>query len=76
MATKNESKAATPPVQETKKTVSASTYTVEEFMAVPNSVGVSSPDLIKAAFKIAGKEKATVEEAKKIVEKFKNKEVK
>lgn len=52
------------------------TYTVEEFASAPNSLGVSTPDIIRAAFKVAGKDKATIEEAKNIINKFKLKEVK
>ena len=52
------------------------TYSVEEFASAPNSLGVSTPDIIRAAFKVAGKDKATIEEAKNIINKFKLKEVK
>ena len=63
--------------QETKKaTVQEATYTVAEFAKAPAKLGVTSPDIIKAAFATAGKTEATVEQAKAIVEKFKNKEVK
>lgn len=68
MATKNETK----PV---KKTPVIPTYTVEEFASAPESLGVDSPDIIVAAFAFAGKDKATIEEAKKLVTTFKNKEV-
>ena len=54
----------------------APTYTVEEFVKAPKTIGVESPDIIRAAFKVAKKDSATVEEAKKIVENFKKKEVK
>ena len=53
-----------------------SVYTVDEFAAAPKSLNVNSPDIIRAAFRLAGKDKATVEEAKKIVTDFKKKEVK
>lgn len=52
------------------------TYTVDEFAAAPKSLEVNSPDLIRAAFKVAGKVEATVEEAKRIVSSFKKKGVK
>ena len=51
------------------------TYTVQEFAAAPKTLGVENSDMIIAAFKVAGKESATIEEAKVIVEKFKKKEV-
>lgn len=70
MATKTETKA---PVA---KTPAEPAYTVEEFAKVPQSLGVESPDLIRAAFKIEGKKEATVEEAKTILKKFRSKEVK
>lgn len=56
--------------------VDSSTYTVDEFAAAPKVLEVSSPDIIRAAFKVAGKTEATVEEAKKIVSSFKKKGVK
>lgn len=62
-------------VSELDKTVSESTYTVDEFANAPQSVDASTPDMVRAAFKVAGIESATVEEAKKIVKEFKEKEV-
>lgn len=62
--------------QSEEKTPVLSTYTVDEFAAAPNSVGVQSADIVRAAFKMAGKEVATLEEAKKIVSVFRKKEVK
>lgn len=58
------------------KKVVEPTYTVAEFVAAPSTLDVQSPDLIRAAFKQAGKEEATIAEAKKIVNEFKTKEVK
>lgn len=58
------------------KAVALPVYSVEEFAASPNVLGVKSPDIIRAAMKLAGKEHATVDEAKRIVTTFKNKEVK
>ena len=52
------------------------TYTVDEFAAAPKVLEVNSPDIIRAAFKVAGKDEATVEEAKRIVSSFKKKGVK
>jgi len=52
-------------------------YTVQELASHSEAVfgkGVSDID-VEAAFFVAGKDKATKEEAKTIVEKFKNKEV-
>lgn len=64
--------------QEKKQAVKASapSYTVDEFAKAPKSLGVESSDIIRAAFKTAGKDSATVEEAKKLVNEFKNKGVK
>lgn len=74
MATKqNETKTSTGTVD---KSIVSPTYTVDEFANAPASVGAKSPDIVRAALATAGKKSATIEEAKKIVEKFKNKEVK
>lgn len=65
--------------KETKGTVTKAVepvYTVAEFAQAPESLGVKSPDIIRASFATAGITEATVEDAKKIVNKFKNKEVK
>lgn len=51
-------------------------YTVEEFCKKPHVLEVKNPDLIMAAFKTAGVKSATIDDAKAIVKKFKNKEVK
>ena len=51
------------------------TYTVDEFAKASKKLN-ASPDIIRAAFSVAGIEKATVDEAKKIVNSFKTKEVK
>ncbi len=61
-------------VQQTKKAVSPS-YSVDEYASAPESLGTTS-DIIRAAFKTVGKDIATVEEAKEIINKFKLKEVK
>ena len=52
------------------------TYTVNEFCKKPHVLEVKSTDLIKAAFKTAGVKSATIDDAKELVKKFKNKEVK
>lgn len=51
------------------------TYSVEEFAKQPESLN-SSEDIIRAAFAYAGAIDADMEEAKKLVKDFKNKEVK
>jgi predicted hydrolase (HD superfamily) len=51
------------------------TYTVEEFASAPESVGASA-DIVTAALLVDGKKSYTVSEAKEIVKKFKEKEVK
>lgn len=58
------------------KTVAESTYTIQEFAAAPNVLGAKNTDIVTAALKLAGKETYTVSEAKEIVKKFKEKEVK
>lgn len=51
------------------------TYTVEEFASAPESVGASA-DIVTAALLVDGKKSYTVSEAKEIIKKFKEKEVK
>lgn len=67
---------ATKEVKATAKKAVEPTYTVSEFAQSPAVLDVKSPDIIRAAFANAGKKEATVEDAKKIVKEFKNKEVK
>lgn len=62
--------------QEAKKVVNEPTYTVAEFTANPKVLECNSRDIVKAALSNAGKESFTIVEAKKIVNTFKNKEVK
>lgn len=50
-------------------------YTVEELASAAKTFD-SDYALVKTALKLAGKDRATVTEAKDIIEKFKNKEVK
>lgn len=53
-------------------------YTAEEFAKAAAKVFSRpySPDIVRAAFVVAGKKEATKEEARKIVEEFAKKEVK
>ncbi len=53
-------------------------YTAAEFASAADAVfgAGTSPDIVRAAFWKAGKEVATVQEAKKLVEAFAKKEVK
>lgn len=53
----------------------ASVYSAEE-LAENHMVFNTSYEIVAVALRQAGKESATVEEAKQIIEKFKNKEVK
>ena len=55
---------------------SASVYTAEEFASQAKKLFGTKPDIVTAAFYVAGKDKATVEEAKELVDKFRKKEVK
>lgn len=63
---------------EAKSKKEESTYTVEEFVKAADSVFGKhySPDIIRAAMKVAGKDTATKAEAKKIISEFAEKEVK
>ena len=59
------------------KKVAEPTYTVDEFKNAPHSLGEKvTTDLVIAAFSVAKKREATVEEAKKILQDFMKKEVK
>ena len=73
MATKKNAEA----VPEAKETVAAVQYTADEFAEAAGSVfGTgTSPDTVRAAFRVNGVKKATVEEAKKLVNAFAKKEV-
>lgn len=63
---------------EAKKAEDTSTYTVDEFVRAADTVFGKkySPDIIRAAMKMAGKETATRSEARRIVTQFAEKEVK
>lgn len=56
----------------------APVYTAEEYARAAAKVfeGKYSPDIVRAAFAVAGKKEATKAEAEKLVKKFANKEVK
>ena len=59
----------------TVKAPPASVYSREE-LANSHKVFKTSREIVDVALRLAGKETATVAEAEKIIEKFKNKEVK
>lgn len=56
----------------------APVYTAEEYARAAAKVfeGKYSPDIVRAAFAVAGKKEATKAEAEELVKKFANKEVK
>lgn len=58
-----------------RETIVESVYTAEE-LAKAHKVFNTSYEIVATALKLAGKEKASVEEAKAIIETFKTKEVK
>lgn len=51
-------------------------YTAEEFYRAARTLWGVAPELVRAALRCKGVTKCTKEEARKIVEEFKNKEVK
>lgn len=71
----NNTKQSTKAVAKVTNVAVESTYAVAEFVKASKKLN-ASPDIVKAAFKCAGKTQATLEEAKKIVNTFKSKEVK
>lgn len=74
---KAESKSVTTSTSvQTGKKANEPTYTVNEFAAAPDVLDTKSADIVTAALTLAGKEAYTVSEAKNIVKKFKEKEVK
>ncbi len=77
MATSSKAKAApaAAPVNEKVYEVNESVYTAEELTA-NHKVFNTSREIVEIALRIAGKKTATFTEAKNIIEKFKNKEVK
>ena len=54
---------------------SASVYSISELVKASNSVFCTSPDIVRAALQLAGKVGYTKEDAQRIVNVFKNKEV-
>lgn len=58
--------------------LTAPVYTAEEYARAATKVfeGKYSPDIVRAAFAVAGKKEATKAEAEELVKKFANKEVK
>lgn len=73
----NKDKVETPKVtaQTNVKKVNEPTYTVSEFASAPKTLEASA-DIVVAALTVDGKENYTVTEAKELVKKFKEKEVK
>lgn len=65
----------TKPVKANVKKETEPTYTISEFASAPETVEASA-DIVVAALSLDGKENYTVTEAKEIVKKFKEKEVK
>lgn len=59
----------------TEPTAQESTYSVDELARAHKSLGTSY-EIVKVALKQAGKDRATISEAKEIVERFKTREVK
>lgn len=50
-------------------------YSVAELVQAAKTFG-TTPDMIRAAFAVAGKKEATEKEAKQLIDRFKKKEVK
>lgn len=77
MATSSKAKSAPTPaaVNEKVNPVNESVYTAEELVE-NHKVFNTSREIVEIALRIAGKKSATLPEAKAIIEKFKNKEVK
>lgn len=66
------------PVQEEKRNEpvkrNKTAYTMEELVSAAD-IFAASPDLIRAALMVSGKNEATEEEARKIIEQFRKREV-
>lgn len=77
MATSSKPKAApaAAPVNEKTSVVNESVYTAAE-LTDNHKVFNTSREIVEIALRMAGKKTATFREAKEIIEKFKNKEVK
>ena len=52
------------------------TYSIKDFAGQAKRMFGTTPEAVTAALRLAGKEAATIEEAKKIVKEFLEKEVK
>ena len=63
------------PVNEKVEVINESVYSAEE-LAANHKVFKTSREIVEVALRMAGKETATLKEAKAIIDKFKNKEVK
>lgn len=57
-----------------KDTTTSVVYSVDEFAEASRAFD-TSPDVIRAAFLVAGQTEATEEEAKKLINRFRKKEV-
>lgn len=77
MATSSKTKIApeATPVNEEVSVVTESVYTAEE-LTENHKVFKTSREIVEVALRIAGKKTATFTEAKAIIDKFRNKEVK
>jgi hypothetical protein len=61
--------------QEIPAVVDESIYSIDEIAAVPTAVGSNSPDIVRAALKLGGRENYSIEQAKALVNNFSKKEV-
>ena len=75
MATSSKTKAAPDAVNATVDAVNESVYTAAELVE-NHKVFKTSREIVEVALRLAGKKSASYTEAKAIIEKFKNKEVK
>ena len=75
MATSSKTKAAPATVNENVEVVNESVYTAAE-LAENHKAFKTSREIVEVALRLAGKKSASFTEAKAIIEKFKNKEVK
>lgn len=75
MATNNKPAVTETPTKKEKAKPVESVYSAEQLAKAHATFGASYA-IVATALKIAGKEKATVSEAKEIIEKFKKQEVK
>ena len=75
MATSSKTKAAPDTINATVDAVNESVYTAAE-LAENHKAFKTSREIVEVALRLAGKKSASFTEAKAIIEKFKNKEVK